>query len=174
MSELSRSSSVISSMTPSTTASPLRAMVASSQVQGLQQDGNAPAFRLVAPDPGQETTSAGSPVSMSPKSPCSSIPLPTFSDTGTLVEPISSSPSTLFTPADPEVDASSVEPNFCTYYFPRHLPRSRVPCLECYSQPQWQSRRECWMKAYREQHPGVTENIEILSGVTAVRERFSA
>ena len=52
--DLSRSSSAVSSMTPSADASPLRATVLSSEVQGLQQSGHTPAFRSIAPTTGQQ------------------------------------------------------------------------------------------------------------------------
>ena len=115
--ELSRSSSVVSSMAPAAARksnvqdvslqrapgaqcapSPLR--VASLGTQGRQQDGAPPAFRFVAP--GQEPLpSSPSYSQLSPTSPTpSQEPSPTFSTTATLVN----QPSMLFTPADPEVD----------------------------------------------------------------------
>ncbi|KAF7671638.1 hypothetical protein GT037_010160 [Alternaria burnsii] len=102
--ELSRSSSAVSSMTPSANGPPLRATVLSSQVQGLQQSGHTPAFRFIAPTTGQEATSVGLPVSTSPISPFSNQPSPAFSNANSLIEPVSSSPSTSLTPADPEPD----------------------------------------------------------------------
>ncbi|RYN93945.1 hypothetical protein AA0120_g4215 [Alternaria tenuissima] len=161
-------------MAPSANASPLRAKVLSSEVQGLQQSGHTPAFRFIAPTTGQEATTAGPPASTSPTSPSSNQLSPAFSNADTLIKPVSSSPSTFLPLADPEPDTSAIEPNLCANHFLRPVLHSRVPCVRCYSQPQWQKQREYWMNAYREQHPGVTQDIENLSGITAVRERYSA
>ncbi|CAI9632399.1 unnamed protein product [Alternaria burnsii] len=161
-------------MTPSANGPPLRATVLSSQVQGLQQSGHTPAFRFIAPTTGQEATSVGLPVSTSPISPFSNQPSPAFSNANSLIEPVSSSPSTSLTPADPEPDTGTVEPNLCADHFLRPVFHSRVPCVRCYSQPRWQKQRDYWMNAYREQHPGVTQDVENLSGITAVRERYGA
>ena len=102
--------------------SPLRAAVLGSQAQQQQQGrSGTPVFRFMAPGTGPEAVGAGSgymqshptsPVSTSPTSPTLSQPSPTFSTTGTLIDvPLAtnmSSPSTFFTPADPEVDDRSV------------------------------------------------------------------
>jgi hypothetical protein len=130
--DLSRSSSVVSSMTPRSSSTPprrndvqdlpsqraLRAAVLSSQAKQQQQGGsNAPAFRFMAPGTGLEVVGAGSgyaqshptsPASTSPTPPTPNQPSPTFSTTGTLVDThfpaYTSSSSTFFTPADPEID----------------------------------------------------------------------
>jgi len=160
--DLSRSSSVVSAMAPSSTSPParrtdvqdlpsqraresqahpppLRAAVLGSQAQQQQGGGNAPAFRFMAPGAGPEAAGAGSgymqsypssPASMSPTSPTLSQPSPTFSTTGTLIDaPFAtniSSPSTFFTPADPEVDDRSVPCHPCVSSLSSHGPMANI------------------------------------------------
>ncbi|KAH7398452.1 hypothetical protein BKA66DRAFT_437506 [Pyrenochaeta sp. MPI-SDFR-AT-0127] len=63
------------------------------------------------------------------------------------------------------------EPDFCAYYFPRYLPQSWRPCLQCYMQPEWENQRKAWMASYRMDHPaGKPEDVERLSGIEMLRE----
>jgi hypothetical protein len=72
----------------------------------------------------------------------------------------------------PSAEPVTIEPNFCAYHFPRHLPQSKQPCIECYMLPKWEFMAERWMKSYREGHPlDRVENVERDSGVEALRER---
>jgi hypothetical protein len=75
-------------------------------------------------------------------------------------------------PPSPTAEPVTIEPNFCAYHFPRHLPQSKQPCIECYMLPKWEFMAERWMKSYREGHPlDRVENVERDSGVEALRER---
>jgi len=122
--ELSRSSSVVSSMAPAATrrsnvqdlslqrASGAQSSPSPRGTQGRQQDGAPPTFRFVAPGQGPLPSSPSysqlSPTSSTP----SQEPSPTFSITATLVN----QPSMLFTPADPEVNDGYVVPS---HWFPQ-------------------------------------------------------
>ena len=117
----------------------------------------APAFRFVAPGDAP-------PPGSTPTSPSSNEQSPTFSTTSTLNN--TPSPATLFFQADSEMYASSVDPSFCAYHFPRYLPQSKVPCLACYGRSEWEGYRRAWMRSYRELHPSVKEYaLEVSGGV---------
>lgn len=72
-----------------------------------------------------------------------------------------------------EADAGEpiLEPNYCPYYFPRYLAQSRKPCLLCYMQPEWEEQRKAWVAAYRTDHPlAKPEDAQRLSGIEGMRE----
>ena len=132
--DLSRSSSVVSAMTPSSTGpparrtdvqdlpsqraresqahpSPLRAAVLGSQAQQQQGGGNAPAFRFMAPGTGLEAVGAGSGYMQShPTSPVSMSP----------TSPTLSQPSPTFSTTGTLIDApiSNYTPSSSTFFTP--------------------------------------------------------
>ncbi|KAF1937713.1 hypothetical protein EJ02DRAFT_458503 [Clathrospora elynae] len=144
----------------------------------------APPFHFVTPGQPFPSPPPGYPLispttSPSPTSPSSS-PSSTAGLNDAFPAPTSANPpsrpthpmASTFT-AHSEIDATTVDPNFCAYHFPRYLPQNRAPCLACYSQPEWERDRDRWMGAYRETHPGVnTEHLEGLTGIKRIREGF--
>ncbi|KAF2279040.1 uncharacterized protein EI97DRAFT_456444 [Westerdykella ornata] len=62
---------------------------------------------------------------------------------------------------------------YCQGYFPRNLPPSNWPCLQCYTQPEWSRYRQSWIKRYREHHPEAVnlEEAEEMSGVALIPGR---
>jgi hypothetical protein len=63
--------------------------------------------------------------------------------------------------------------NLCNYYFPRHLPLSKVPCKACYVLPEYEHLGQRYLRFYREQHPLVkTEEGERESGIEELREEL--
>lgn len=66
-----------------------------------------------------------------------------------------------------------MDPNFCSYYFPRHLPQSNQPCLECYMLPEWEQHPREWVMKYRLEHFNEkAEDAERLSGVAQLRKKY--
>lgn len=127
------------------------------------------------------TTTSASPSLMSP-SPTANLKLP-GPLSATLSRPISTipllftsssfsvSPTTAFK-ADPE--SLYPRPNYCAYTFPRYLPQSRRPCLECFVVgAEWYAERERMMWVYRQDHHGVKEeDLERLCGLEGLKARF--
>lgn len=66
----------------------------------------------------------------------------------------------------------TIEPNYCPYHFPRYLPQSHRPCIECYTKPEWADLATRWMKQYRQDHPmEKVEEVEQSSGVEGLKEK---
>lgn len=79
------------------------------------------------------------------------------------------SPSTRRLPDEENI----IEPKFCPYHFPHHLPQSNHPCIECYFLPPWAHLAERYVKSYREGHPvNKPEDAEKLSGIERLSEEY--
>ncbi|CAO2654904.1 Nn.00g116370.m01.CDS01 [Neocucurbitaria sp. VM-36] len=178
---LSRSSSVISSIAPSMRRSDLhdlpsqlRSQAQHSPGQPLplrmrslsRQPAQTPplAFHFVPPSQNPLLSAPPGYAQPSPTSPTAPSPTSTFSRNS------NTSPSVNHFPENEEHVG---EPDYCSYHFPRYLPQSRRPCLQCYVQPEWEDMPKAWMRMYKETHPYVKEeDVERLSGIAELRERM--
>ncbi|KAF1838115.1 hypothetical protein BDW02DRAFT_594988 [Decorospora gaudefroyi] len=170
-SELSRSSSVVSSLAPQTSTRrsdihdlPSQRHARLSSLINTPSPPPPSAFHFVTVVGNENSTSnSNSQDNVSPSSP---------SPTAATLSP--SPPPHLtaaayFSPAGPERPSLTTGPNLCTYYFRHNLAASKVPCSACYARTEWEPYRRAWMRAYREAHPmGRSEDVEVLSGVKGV------
>jgi hypothetical protein len=70
---------------------------------------------------------------------------------------------------------STIDPNWCPYHFPRHLPASNHPCIDCYFLPQWAHLSDRYVRSYAEGHQlNKRADAERLSGIERMREEWSA
>ncbi|KAF1846595.1 uncharacterized protein K460DRAFT_406793 [Cucurbitaria berberidis CBS 394.84] len=169
--DLSRSSSVVSSIAPSVKRSDLHGLPSQRGSQALHSPGQPsplhmclptqPAFRFVPPSEHPLQWPLPEYPQRSPASPTTRSPPLTF--------PKDSSVSSHL-PGDEE---QAVEPNYCPYHFPRYLVPSRRPCLECYVRPERGELPKAWKKKYKETHPyAKEEDVERLTGIAELRERM--
>jgi hypothetical protein len=94
------------------------------------------------------------------------------SPTFRLVTPSQPSPPSYPRPSSFPDTSATIEPNLCPYHFPRPLPQSNHPCLDCYMEPAWAHLATCWMRQYREDHVmEKMEDVERWSGITELRAR---
>ncbi|KAF2829226.1 hypothetical protein CC86DRAFT_437011 [Ophiobolus disseminans] len=86
--------------------------------------------------------------------------------------PASLTSNSIASPALPD-EEFTIAPNFCPYHFPRDLPQSNHPCIECYFLPEWAHLAERYVKSYAEGHPlNKREDAEKMSGIERLRKEF--
>jgi hypothetical protein len=165
---VSRSSSTVSSVTPSirpdSQPSQLRQQPPSPPVlEPLSAYRRTTPNQLSPPAPMQGYTYHDKP---SPTSPTSIWSAP--------LQSVPTSPLLAMSPSSTHlrVEVLDVVPNCCPYHFPRYLPQSNHPCIDCYMLPEWEHLSRRWMKWYRLDHPRENmEDLERLSGIEALKEQ---